>query len=136
MFREGGSRPLTSPSELPTSRHFPAKLASVGATCHDSDALIASVFSRAGRRKGKEGEEGVMCCSRSFQILPFPHLPAQLILSLGYYQEGARRSSVTEKRPRSPRPWVGINLVDKISHNRFAGLSFSRMLPLSCTSEG
>lgn len=31
---------------------------------------------------------------------------------------------------------MGINLFDKISHKRFAWLSFSRMLPLPCISEG
>lgn len=43
---------------------------------------------------------------------------------------------MTEKRSRSPRPRVGINLFDKISHKRFAWLSFSWMLPLPCISEG
>lgn len=31
---------------------------------------------------------------------------------------------------------MGINLFDKISHKRFAWLSFSWMLPLPCISEG
>lgn len=31
---------------------------------------------------------------------------------------------------------MGINLFDKISHKRFAWLSFSWMLPLRCISEG
>lgn len=101
--------------------------------CHASDGLIVSVFSDAEERREKES---FMCCSRSFKILPIPHLPAQLILSLGYYQEGAWQSSMTEKRSRTPRPRVGINLFDKISHKRFAWLSFSWMLPLPCISEG
>ncbi len=43
---------------------------------------------------------------------------------------------MTEKRSRTLRPRVGINLFDKISHKRFAWLSFSWMLPLPCISEG
>lgn len=43
---------------------------------------------------------------------------------------------MTEKRSRTPRPRVGINLFDKISHKWFAWLSFSWMLPLPCISEG
>lgn len=43
---------------------------------------------------------------------------------------------MTEKRSRTLRPRVGINLFDKISHKRFAWLSFSWMLPLPCVSEG
>lgn len=133
MFREGWSCPLASRSDLPTSRNFLTKLASVGAMCHASEGLIVSVFSHAEKRRGNES---FMCCSRSFEILPIPDLPAQLILSLGYYQEEAWQSSMTEKRPRSLRPREGINLFDKISHKRFAWLSFSWMLPLPCISEG
>lgn len=118
---------------FPLPENFLTKLAIVGAMCHASDGLIVAVFSHAEEWRERES---FMCCSRSFQILPIPHLPAQLILSLGYYQEGAWQSSMTEKRSRTPRPRVGINLFDKISHKRFAWLSFSWMLPLPCISEG
>lgn len=54
-----------------------------------------------------EGREFHVLLKVLFDTPPSPHFPAQLILSLGYYQEGAWQSGMTGKTAQKPEAWGG-----------------------------